>query len=447
MKKLSIALMAAFMMSFCMASSASAQGKYGADSAKCVEYLNYYQMHYKQKNYDAAFPHWRTAFFKYCPPTANHNMFLDGMTMYRRLIAKSAANKELRNSLVDTLLSLHDLRAKTYTKYATVAINNKGTDISNYYKNDEKKMYAGLEEVIATLGSDVKSSLLLFDIDAAIKCFKNGDPDLDAEKIIAIYQRNIDILSQIKAANEKEEEANNKIKSDIEGLFMESKVASCDNLIALFTPRFEANPEDVALAGNIAKLMSGADDCVNNDLFVKAITLLHKNEPSAQSAFFLYRLNAARENTEEAGKYLEEAVALSADADSLTAADYGMQYARYCAKNGKNAKAVSYAQKAASLDPNLAGQAFYVVGQIWGTTTCGGDEISRRAPYWVAVDYMNKAKAADPSLTEDCNKMIAQYRVYFPQTAEAFMYDLTDGQSYTVSCGGMTATTTVRTQK
>ena len=60
---------------------------------------------------------------------------------------------------------------------------------------------------------------------------------------------------------------------------------------------------------------------------------------------------------------------------------------------------------------------------------------------------MNKAKNADESLAADCNNYISQYRVYFPQTAEAFMYDLTDGQSYTVSCGGMRATTTVRTQK
>ena len=60
---------------------------------------------------------------------------------------------------------------------------------------------------------------------------------------------------------------------------------------------------------------------------------------------------------------------------------------------------------------------------------------------------MNKAKAADESLTDDCNRMISQYRIYFPQTAEAFMYNYTDGQSYTVSCGGMRAVTTVRTQK
>ena len=76
-----------------------------------------------------------------------------------------------------------------------------------------------------------------------------------------------------------------------------------------------------------------------------------------------------------------------------------------------------------------------------------GNDIEQRAKYWVACDFMNKAKAADESLAEDANNLIRQYAAYFPQTAEAFMYDVTDGQSYTVSCGGMRATTTVRTQK
>jgi hypothetical protein len=59
---------------------------------------------------------------------------------------------------------------------------------------------------------------------------------------------------------------------------------------------------------------------------------------------------------------------------------------------------------------------------------------------------MVKAKNADSTLSADANNYIRQYSAYFPQTAEAFMYDVIDGQSYTVSCGGMRATTTVRTQ-
>ena len=144
--------------------------------------------------------------------------------------------------------------------------------------------------------------------------------------------------------------------------------------------------------------------------------------------------------------HLEEALS-STELDVKTAADYNYEAATFCVKNGKNAKALGFAEKAKELDETYAGKAYYLIGTVWGSTTCGGDEIAKRAPYWVAVDYMNKAKAADPEIADDCNRMIAQYRVYFPQTAEAFMYNYTDGQSYTVSCGGMRATTTVRTQK
>ena len=99
-------------------------------------------------------------------------------------------------------------------------------------------------------------------------------------------------------------------------------------------------------------------------------------------------------------------------------------------KAGNNAKAYASAQKALDMDPSLAGKCYMIMGNIWGSVVCGGNEIEKRAHFWVAVDYMQKAKA-----------------VYYPQTADAFMYDVTDGQSYTVSCGGMRATTTVRTQK
>ena len=51
------------------------------------------------------------------------------------------------------------------------------------------------------------------------------------------------------------------------------------------------------------------------------------------------------------------------------------------------------------------------------------------------------------TVMQDADRMIAQYRGYFPQTAEAFMYNITDGDTYTVSCNGLKATTTVRTQK
>jgi hypothetical protein len=135
------------------------------------------------------------------------------------------------------------------------------------------------------------------------------------------------------------------------------------------------------------------------------------------------------------------------ESDADTDASYFYELATFLFKNGKPVDAYKAATAAVELSDNFDAKAYYLMGTIWGTNVCGGDEISKRAPYWVAVDYMQKAKNADPTLAEDADRMIAQYRGYFPQTAEAFMYNITDGDTYTVSCNGLKATTTVRTQK
>lgn len=414
----------------------SAQGKYGADSAECIKYLSYYQEYYKQKNYTEALPNWRKA-FKLCPPTASQNMLLNGMSLMSKEIAKSK-DPQARAALADTILTLNDLRAQYYPKYAVAALNSKGQYITQYFK-DYQFVYDELNKIIEANGAQVKPSLLLLDLNAAIELYKKSA--LGAEDVINTYQKAIALIDNAGASDE-----NAKIRSDIEGLFITSQVASCDNLIALFTPRFEADPENMELVSNIVKMLGNTEGCQNNDLFLKAVTKMHINEPSASSAYYLYKLHSAKDESTEAIKYFEEAVSLCADDDPVKA-DYLIELATYCLKNNITAKAFDYAKKAAELKPDHQGKACYLIATIWGAARCGGNEIESRAKYWVAVDYLQKAKAADASLTDDCNKLISAYSVYYPQKAEAFMYDVLDGQSYTVNCGGMRATTTVRTQK
>ncbi len=418
------------------------QGKYGADSAECIKYLSYYKEYFKQKSYDEAIPNWRKA-YELCPPTASQNLIIDGTTLVRRLISKNIMNPVYKDVLVDTLLTLHDIRAEYYPKYAVTALNNKGTDINNYVKNDAEKAYNGYEGIIAAINENTKPTILLFDLNSAITLYQNGV--LSTEDILSIYQRNMAIVEQAKASSETEAKQNAKVKADIENIFISSKVASCDDLIALFTPRYEANPDDLTLATNIVKMMSVTEDCIDNDLYIAAVTTMDKLDPSAKSANFLYKLHASKGNDAEAIKYLE--LAIERESDPAVLGGYNLELATYCYKNGRASKAYDIAGKVPALDASLAGKAYMLMGTIWGATTCGGDEIARRAPYWVACDYMNKAKAADDSLTEEANRLIGQYSRYFPQTAEAFMYDVTNGQSYTVVCGGMRATTTVRTVK
>ena len=134
------------------------------------------------------------------------------------------------------------------------------------------------------------------------------------------------------------------------------------------------------------------------------------------------------------------------ETDAVADGNYYYELAVYALKCRNTSKAYSCAQKAMELNPELNGKAYMIMGTVWGSTVCSGNEIERRAPYWVAVDFMVKAKNADETLAEDANNYIRQYSAYFPQTAEAFMYNITDGDPYTVSCNGLRESTKVRTQ-
>lgn len=445
MKRINFVVVAALALMMALPSQrGAAQGKYGADSAECIKYLSYYSEYFKQKNYNEALPNWRMA-YKLCPPTANQNMLINGTTLMRRLIAENSKNPVYRKALIDTLMTLHDQRAEYYPKYAVTARNNKGLDMSNYIKDDDKTLYDGYNSIIEANGAQTRPAILLFDLNAAISLYKVGS--LGMEEVMNTYQKNMSILESVVPKNDAEREQNAKIKSDLESLFISSDVANCDDLIELYKPRYEADPDNLELVTSIASTLAKTEGCTDNDLFFNAVTSMHKLSPSYTSAYYLYRLNASRDNVDEAIKYLEEAIA-DAGSDVVTDAEYSYELAVLCSKHGKNLKAYESAQKAMSLDPSWTGKSYFLMGTVWGSMSCGGDnEISKRAQYWVAADYLMKAKNADPALTEDANKLISQYSRYFPETAEAFMYDLSDGQSYTVSCGGLRAVTTVRTQK
>lgn len=440
MKKITYMILTVLMVF--SSSNLFAQGRFGADSANCVKYLSYYQEYYKQKNYNDALPNWRKA-MQLCPPSASQNMLLNGTTLFRRQIAMTK-NADERNAMIDTLFMLNDLRAANYPKYAVAALNNKGVDMTNYIKNDNQKLYASLNEIIEANKEETKPSLLMFDMNAAIALFQDGK--IDAGEVINTYDRNMAFIEKAPTGTPEEAEEVAKFRASIEDLFISSKVASCENLIALFTPRFNANPNDLDLVTKIAKMLNTAEGCTDNELYLNAVNTMYKLNPSGTAAYYLYRLYDARNNREEATKYLEAAIA-SDDVDPKNKAQYQYELAVLSVKTGNNAKAYACAQKALDMDSSLAGKCYMIMGNIWGSVVCGGNEIEKRAHFWVAVDYMQKAKAADESLTSEANKYISSYAVYYPQTADAFMYDVTDGQSYTVSCGGMRATTTVRTQK
>lgn len=434
MKKLNLLILAAF--AFAASYTVSAQ-----DVDECMMYMSYYQEYYKQgtkESKQAALPSWRKA-YNMCAPGTRQNLYIHGADLYRMLISQNAKNKEYRAELIDTLITLHQLRAQYYPKYADKAYQSLCMDVNNYLKNEPAKAYEILGGVIDKQGAKAGPSAFVAQMNAAVALYKDGK--LDAETVINTYDVAMECFSEIQKADTTK--ITRDLRATVENVFINSRVASCENLQELFAPRFEDSKDDIATVSKIVKLMASADECTDNDLFLKAVTQMHKLEPSAHSAYYLYRLNSKKEPS-LAMKYLEEAIA-SDELDATTKAQYNYELAAFCLKNGNSPKTVDAATKAAA-DPAYAAKAYMLIGHAWMSVSCSGNEVERRAKYWVAVDYFNKAKAADSELTEDANKLISTCVGYYPESAEAFMYDVQNGQAYTAACGGMRASTTVRTR-
>lgn len=436
MKKI---LLVAIAMVFGSSAIASAQNP---EDMECLKYLSYYKEYYKQKSYAEALPSWRKA-YEICRPNIRETLYTEGTTLIREQIRLNAKNPIYKKQLVDTLMTLHQRRLENYPKSRVTTLNNIATDYIKYYGTEAKVIYEKCAPIIAELGVNSKPATLISLLKAEIDLYKAGE--IETEVVLDAYDEYIGYIAKMEQTD-----LVTKIKSDMEELFISSKVAECEDLIRLFTPRYAAAKDDIVTVSKIVKMMGTAENCTDNELFYNAAMSMYTLDPSYTSAYYLYKLSAAKGNTAKAIKYIEEAVKFD-ESDDATDAQYYLEGAQYALKNGMHKKAIELAT--ASVAKNRANNAnvakcYYVIATAWGSMACKGNEVEIRAHYWVAVDYLQKAKAADPSLAADCNEHIALYSKYFPNAADAFMYDVIDNQEYTVTtCEGLTATTTVRTNK
>lgn len=422
------------------------QGRYGKDSAECVKYLSFYVEYVKQKNYNEAAPLWRQA-FNICPPQASQNMLVHGQQIMRHYIGIYANNPVRKKEMVDTLMNLYTLRAEYFAntpKNNIVRIRiDQATDMMNYYGGDEIDVFKSLDQAIEVGKEQTTIPILVRYMDYAGKLYNAGK--IGEEDVMNAFEKAIATIEMIEVAKPSQQVTD--AKKDIESLFIDSGVANCDNLVALYTPRLNDNPDDINLVKKIVALLSITEGGLDTDLFYRAVESLYAKEPSHKTAFMLYQMYAMRNNYQEAIKYLQEAVNFEGSTD-VEKGDFYFTMATVYYKNlNNNVEAVNNAKKAIQASDSAKGKAYFLIGTIWASLQCSGNDIETRAKFWVSTDYMNKAKSADASFVKEANEQIAVYSKYYPLQSEAFMYDVLDGSSYTVSCGGLRETTTVRTQK
>jgi tetratricopeptide (TPR) repeat protein len=410
--------------------------KYGAtpaDSLECLKNQSLYGQYYTQNNYDLAVTFWRQN-FNSCP-TSSENIYVRGQKMY-----ESFYEKTRDKAYIDTLIMIVDQKALYYGTKATADFR-KVYYFAGYGQRHPELLteaYKLVDHYIVNEPEKLVSDVMIVHMNNTAMLYRTKK--LTQEEVIGNYTTLMDIVEQQIAAKPNDK-AFTDAKGYIEEIFRTSGVATCDNLIPLFTDKVAANPTDIALIRKVKALLENAK-CTESELYYSTLTSMYNIEKSAALAYQLAQMDIAKNNFEKAEKYYLEAVEL--ETDPMNKSNYLIKLATLELTNKDFVKARDFAKQALEVNPE-SGSAYYIIGSAYMSAKIGNDDFEPRTVFWIAADYFVKAKNLDPSLTDLANENIAICAANFPKKDDAFFVGilLEEGAPYTVK-GWINERTTVR---
>jgi tetratricopeptide (TPR) repeat protein len=424
-----------------------------AQNEECLEKLSIFTESAKIKNYDAAYEPWMLV-RKQCPKL-NNAIYVYGEKILKHKIDKAAESEKtaFTNDLIalykESMLNMPNKFpvGKTEAKMAQLMYDKKiGTKENQFntfdsaFKKDAKSftnpksLYTYFKLMVGLYDNKTKDFQELVDLyttvtDKVESEQKNYSGKKDA---LLIKEENGSITSKEKKrlkSYTSYSTAYHQISGGIDKDLGDR--ANCDKLVPLFEKNFEANKTNVAWLKKAASRLAGKD-CDDDPLFVKLVETFHEINPSANSAYYLGRLNEKKNATAEAEKYYNESANLHTEGFEKAKLYYRL--AVMSKKRGAKSKAYNYARKTLSAQPSF-GKAYLLISSLYASSAnnCGTTQFNKRAVYWLAANMAEKAGKVNGSLKKSAAKTATSYKAKAPSKEMIFSEGMA-GKKVAIGC-------------
>lgn len=422
MKKLGLISLIVF-----LSLNVNAQGKYGADSVKCVQNLSLYRDYFKQKLYDDAYKYWSIV-YRICP-ASSERMYVDGTSLMSNKI-NAAKTPESKDAYIDSLLMIYDQRIVNFGNEGAV-LGRKGTDMLRYRNSDVEPLFNTLSKSIELTGKGAEAGAIASYMNAAV--LMERAEKKSKEEVVEIFSQLSDILAHNIAKYEGKSTQKYYISAQENVESVASPYLSCDILEDMANKNYEKNKADNAWLERTANILD-KKGCTDATIFFTIAKSLHKNQPSSVSAEKMGIMSLKQKNYKEAESYFQQALDMADD--DTKKYDYYLELATAQTSLGSFSSARSNALKAAALKKG-EGLPYLLIGDMIASSASAcpnSDACLQKAIYWLAVDYYQKAKSVDASIAEKANSKIATYQKYFPDKGECFFKNITEGDTVKIDC-------------
>ncbi|MBE6338517.1 MAG: hypothetical protein E7068_06930 [Lentimicrobiaceae bacterium] len=414
------------------------------------EYISHWkQAKYNPKNINQQMiTSWRNV-YNNCP-SLRQNTYLDGVTIMTYAFIRPEKNAEIKDKYVDTLIMIYDKRAEYFPNGKNGSqvgniMGRKGIDIFTWAPHRYEEAYNALKQAIELDGTNSNYAFINTYFTTVITMVKNGKLEESAildeyDRLSGIVDYNIKVNTEM--ANEKVLNNFNETKANLD--LAVQPYANCEDLVRIYQPKFDANPNDVELLTKIAQVLEKRK-CDDSELYLAVAVNLHKVNPSPESAYLIGKKYLAEKDYNQATKYLLE----STKSENTDWAHQSYIYLAQIMNMNKNyEQGRTYARRAYELDKSN-GEPFIIIGQLYAASAkdCGSGDFYSKTAFWAAVDQFEKAKSIDPSLKDKANELINAYVHYFPTIESIFFNGFEEGQDFTIEGCWINETTKVRAAK
>ena len=419
---------------------------HGQDSLNCLKNISVYTEYVKTNNFKDAFTPWKAVFDE--APWAQVGTYTNGAKILRALIATEKDGAK-QKEYFDLLMKVHDQRIQ-YLDQLNTLVKSKATkgDIlgakaHDYFSmggQDNNQAYAMFAEAVAAEKQNLPYYVLMEFIESSAKKVKAEDAH--KEQFVQDYIAASGYANEAFKAATKENAKKNyqTAKENIDAHFINSGVATCDNLQAIYAPKVEENKTNLDYLKSVMKVMKMLG-CTEAEAYFAASELAHAIEPTAETAIGCGYMYYKKGDFDKCISYFDNAIELQQD--PIQKADYYYSAAAVLFANKQLSKAKQYARKAIELNGEF-GKPYMLIAQMYASSPNWSDEASlNKCVFFAVIDKLQKAKSVDPSLAEECDKLIRTYAGYTPKDEDLFFIGLKKGDAVTIG-GWIGETTTIR---
>lgn len=398
-----------------------------ADSSECSHNYTEFSESFEANNTSEALKYWRACFTR-CQQISK-NIYISGAKLLEAAIKKETDPLQ-KAQLIDTLFLLYERRVELYGEEGKV-LGYKAEDLIKYRPDDVDLAYQMMERSIMMETYKSRGKILSSFLQLSLAKLKKNE--LEKIDFVEIYGVVADIV-EFNLLQEPDDKFYIAAKKIIDDIYNKEIHLDCDGITALFRSRYEENQNDVDFLRRIKSLLE-VRKCKDGDLYNLTVQSLIESDPNTESLVKMAEYHQSRNEMTKAIEYYKKAIAKEIDKGKKAELYYKL--AETTSINPT--LAVMYCNNAIELKPSFA-RPYLLIAHHYakGSSRCGKGskypEFMKKTMYWAAVDKCNTAKKLDPKLTEEADKMIAEFSVNFPTLEEITFQGLQIGSTYVIDC-------------